>query len=556
MNAPSPRGLTRVTVFALAASLAVSGCATSFPYSPRLDPQVLAASAPGATSRELAGDLHLALAALQDQRRLMLAEAGLMGNLNNAAGLGLLGIGSAAVYRGVRKLDSAQWLQRTGLLAALGYGIHQWVRPVERQQLYGEGAMALTCMALAATPYEMDVADYKAMLEHVRKARGGLESLASELRLAGKYPYRQEAWWLVRGGWNKLRWAGEALRNADAALGQIESTGPRLLNMVNQLSQRSDAELVKVNGDVTKIAAAIAALKPNANLLLGVDAFKLPTREETDDDPPEGSTDNSSDNGGATGATGATGSTAGTKDDAACPAAKTAQAPAPTASATDAEQKALKAAASANAAAAAASSAAGDVRKVLLAAQGQAAVKAAATASARVAEIDAEGRLRKQIADAALRESERLKERDEATHVREGLARAMKKIDDDLGPVVSFVNRVASARRIVSLPEACGERVEAVTLSPARRSVVLQPGESFQFVLNGDTGKASAQFLSYAPPANELDLSMPLTQAVPAVRLRAGSTIRETVNTTVRITDSRGRQSFEVQVKVCPSPKS
>jgi hypothetical protein len=557
MTASSQRGLTRATAVALAAAVAASGCATSFPYSPRLDPQALPAGSPGAAKRELAGDLHLALGALQDQRRLLLAEAGVMGNLNNAAGLGLLAIGSAAVYRGVRQQDSAGWLQRAGLLTALGFGIHDWYKPVGRQQLYAGGAMALTCLALATTPYEMEVKDYNDTRENVAKARAALESLASELRLAGKFAYHSETWWLVRGGWNKLRWASEALRNADATLGQIESTGPRLLNMVSQFSQKSDGEAAKLGGDVSKLAAAIAALKPNVDLLLGVEAPKLPEPEETNADPPAGGSDKKEAVKGSAGDnTDVTPTTTEAEDsaDAACPAAKVAKSPAAAASAASAEQKTLAAAATALSAAAAASSAAGDVRKVLLTAQGQAAVKAAATASARVAEIEAETRRLRQVADAARRVTERAADEAQAKDVRERLTTALRALDSSLGPVVSFVNRVASARRVVSLPSGCGEQSEAVTLSPARRSIVLQPGESFQFVLSGDSGKAIAQFLAFAPPANELDLSMPLTQAMPAVRLRAGLSVAETLNTTVRITDSRGRQSFDVAVKVCPSP--
>jgi hypothetical protein len=61
-----------------------------------------------------------------------------------------------------------------------------------------------------------------------------------------------------------------------------------------------------------------------------------------------------------------------------------------------------------------------------------------------------------------------------------------------LGPVISFVHRVAIARKHIDLPPTCGS--SAVTLVPWTRDPVLLPGEVFQFVLQGDNGKAGADF--------------------------------------------------------------
>ena len=139
-----------------------------------------------------------------------------------------------------------------------------------------------------------------------------------------------------------------------------------------------------------------------------------------------------------------------------------------------------------------------------------------------------------------------------AKELRESLGKATATLDKHLGAVASFVKRIASARNGLELPKGCGAATP-VRLVPDKRELLLQAGESFQFVLEGDSGKAAASYLGLSLPPDVLDITMPLFQATTAVRLSAGTAATRAVSTVVRISDSKREQNFDITVKVCPA---
>lgn len=543
-----------VRVTAVVAAVAVlAGCASPFHFSKRMDTYLPPAGGEApAKEKKLAGDLHLSLAALQEQRQLLWQAAGETETMKNATALLLIGGASAGIYRGLRGEESKGWLQRAGLIGGALFTGATFLEPTARQKIYLQGSASLSCLALATAPYEMPQGDYDKIREHIAGARIGVEKLASALRFAGRYDRNSETWWLVRGGWNKLRWASEVLESADAALGNVERAGPRLRDMTAMLASDVAHQVNEVTKSLEKLPDAILALKPNANLILGQTIFELPAKESKDSDPPGTSNENPKDD-----------DKKGDGDTAAEGGCKAAAAPKASPDATkkaEAAAVAANAAASAaSAAASAASAAAADVRKVLLNAQGQATVAAAATAAARAAEIDAQAKLERQrqradreAAEAAGKAAEKAADKPRAEQLRKALEAAVAQLDPHLGPVASFVERIASARRALALPKGCGEQ-STIEFVPAKRNVVLQPGESFQIVVQGDAGRARADFLGNTVGREVLDLSMPLTQSSTSVRMTAGTAVPKAVNTVVRITDSKGQQNFDVNVKVCPA---
>ncbi len=525
----------RLTAAATAAALLLgsAGCASPYHFSSRLDTKLPGGDEASTAGSKLAGDLHLSLAALMDQRRQLWQAAGELEQMKTATALGLIGLVSAGMYRGLRGDESKGWLQRAGLLASATYAGANWLEPSARQRIYLGGAMSLTCLALATAPYEMSKAEFDKVKDAVAASRVGLERLASTLRLVGRYPYKSDTWWLVRGGWNKLRWANRVLDSADVAMGNIERAGPQLLQMTATLAGEVGIQVNRVSKDLSELTSALALLKPNANLLMGSEIFPPPKKDDVDADPPDGATDKdpSEDKAGAKTASAA-------KKDVQCGATTTETTDTPKTPVAPATTPAAAPPADASAKAAAESAA------KAVSAAASAAVSAAAAASS-AASADAVAR--------KLAEQARARGHDanQAKRVETALKEAAKALDAHLGTVASFVQRVSAARKAIELPAACGSGV--VTLVPAKRELVLQAGETFQFILQGDNGKASADFLGAALTRDELDLSMPMTQASTAVRLTAGGKLSKPVNTVVRITDSKGQESFNISVKVCPA---
>ena len=536
---------------ALALLLGSTGCASPFHFSSRLDTRL--SGEPGlapAATEPLAGDLHLSLAAMMGQRRELWQAAGETEKMKNATALGLIGLSAAALYRGVRYTDNKGWLQRAGLLGAATYAGATWLEPSARQTIYLQGAMSLTCLALATAPYEMTKTEYASTKEHIAQARHGLEMLASELRLVGRYTKKSETWWVVRGGWNKLRWASRVLDSADVAMGNIEQAGPNLRDMTALLASEVATQVNRVSKNLSELQDAIAMLKPNVAKLVGADVLTPLKKDALDQDPPSGSTAPGIDPNADSGAEKAAGESAATPKDPQCsesaaPAPAATQQPAkPDSSAdpkdnTSAESAAVKHV----------------VQKVMIALgvkqvkeSKPAAPAAPAIGAAEAAKKELEAKRRRDATDRANQEDV-----ERANELRRRLMTAAKLIDAHLGPVASFVQRVASARNGLELPRVCGAAV-AVKLVPDRRELVLQSGESFQFVLEGDSGKAAASYTGLSLSTDILDISMPLVQATSAVRFTAGSAAKKSVTTTIRISDSRREQNFDITVKVCPSP--
>lgn len=128
---------------------------------------------------------------------------------------------------------------------------------------------------------------------------------------------------------------------------------------------------------------------------------------------------------------------------------------------------------------------------------------------------------------------------------------ALLDLSKPLGRAISLVRRVQAARAGQELPAACG--IRTVNLFPVDRSIVLQPGGSFQYLLSGDEGRPAVQLMTAAPPNDVLDISLPATQAATTIRFTAGPSINKQVDTIVRINDSGKTQQFDINVRVCAS---
>lgn len=558
MRAGGARPLQRLTATAVALALLMGsvGCASPYHFSPLLhtrQPQ------PGAQppSPPLAGDLHLSLEALMDQRRLLWQAAGEAEQMKTATALGLIGLGAAALYRGARYTDNTGWMQRAGLVGATAWAGATWLEPSARQSIYLQGAVSLTCLALATAPYEMTVDEYNAIRDDIRKARNGLEQLATALRLAGRYEKHSETWWLVRGGWNKLRWANRVLDSADVAMGNIEQAGPRLRDMAALLTSDVATHVNRVTKDLNELPSALASLKLNAAKLVGADVFAPPKKEGFNEDPPGTSTEREKNE--------TNGKLAPEPSDPLCGVGT----PAPVSPALaqlgqqveSAAAAATRAAQSASAAASAASAAVQGIApkgppatkptKAQVAEQQRAVAAALADSAAEASVKEQKQALEKMTKERAQRAKD-MADHAAASGLRERLKEATDLLDSHLGAVASFVQRVASARDGLELPKGCGTATP-VRLVPDKRDLVLQAGESFQFVLEGDSGKAAASFLGLSLLPDVLDITMPLVQATTAVRLSAGTAATRAVSTVVRISDSKREQSFDITVKVCPA---
>lgn len=561
MNTRLKRPLQRMTATAtaLALLLGTAGCASPYHFSSRLDTRLPADGGEAAPANTpLAGDLHLSLAALMGQRRQLWQAAGETELMKNATAFGLIALGAAAFYRGTRYTDNKGWMQRAGLIGAATYAGATWLEPSARQSIYLQGAMSLTCLALATAPYEMTTKDYEHLRAEIIDARKALESLASELRLVGRYRKKSETWWVVRGGWNKLRWANRVLDSADVALGNIEQAGPRLRDMTALMASEVATQVNRVSKDLSELPGAIATLKPNVAKLVGADVFAPPKKEDVDQNPPATDDDDDDDDETTKQQAGnkATNGVNSPPKDPQCGSGASAPAT-PAATAATKEVRAAVAAASlaasaAQAAASAASAAVAQTQKKAPTEKKPKEVKAAtaaasAASAAEAAKKEAEAQRRRIAADLA-----RKYDLSRANELRKQLTKITGELDKHLGPVASFVQRVASARDGLDLPKGCGPAT-VVKLVPDKRELVLQPGETFQFLLEGDSGKAAASYLGLSLAPDVLDIAMPLVQSNSSVRLTAGTAAPRAVSTTVRISDSRRELNFDITVKVCPA---
>lgn len=131
------------------------------------------------------------------------------------------------------------------------------------------------------------------------------------------------------------------------------------------------------------------------------------------------------------------------------------------------------------------------------------------------------------------------------------LKAALTALAEPLGQAISLVRRVQATRTGQELPAACGTK--QITLFPSDRSIVLKPGASFQYVLSGDEGRPGVQVLTAVPPPDTLDISLPALQTAAAVRFTAGASIKQQVDTVVRISDSGKTQQFDISVRLCAS---
>lgn len=539
---------------ALAAAVALSGCASAYNFSPQLDTHVPrsggASPALRGPSDGLAGDLDLALAGLMDQRRQLWAAAGELDQMKNATVLGLIGLGAAGLYRGLESELNKGWLARAGLLASATYTGAQFLEPDARRQVNLQGAAALTCLALATAPYEMTKKEQAKVKQSIADARVGLEQLSSALRSVGQVTKGSETYWVVRNGWNKLRFANGVLRSADAAMGAIEATGPRLRDTAALLASDTAQQVSQVSKRLEDLPAALEKLRPNVALLIGTPLPAVPPPGGNAE--PPGVVDEqgkavspAADPEAAAGAAGAAASCEAPKSTGA-DTAKSAPTTDTAAPPSDADKRL-----------AAIEAAIEQINKRLTNAAGRA--KASAQAASKPAQTAQEAAQqaaaqRQAAQEKALKQAQlRAMEQAQLPVLRERLQKAMAALDQHLGAVSSFALRVTSAQKRQELPKVC-QAAAVVTLVPDQRAITLQAGETFQFLLEGDSGRATASQVGETVGREVLDISMPLGAgaAGTAVRLSAGKPIKQAANTVVRLSDSRGQQSWDVSVKVCP----
>jgi hypothetical protein len=133
----------------------------------------------------------------------------------------------------------------------------------------------------------------------------------------------------------------------------------------------------------------------------------------------------------------------------------------------------------------------------------------------------------------------------------DAISQALVSLSPPLGRAVSMTRRLQAAREAQQLPEACN--VQALSLFPSDRSIALQPGSSFQYLLSGDEGRPGVQLMTTNPPHEVLDIAIPALQAGAAVRFTAGKSVPQQIDTIVRISDSKKSTHYDINVRVCAS---
>lgn len=484
-NVPASRART-LSVIGLITSLALSGCATkNFVISPKLHQR--SAEAP-TQDLALAGGLQYSLDALYDQRRLFWEAAEEIEAGKSITALGLMGLAGAGIYRGAQGTANAGWMQRAGLAGSLTWAGATWFEPNARQKIFLAGADSLTCLASISVAYEMPKEQHTFLMNQIGVSRGHLESLFSQRRLlqANGLPASHPA---LKAIDQKTKYAQRVLNEADKAMGNLDSVGTRLRGLTALTSAKVAREINEVSQDLEKLPAAIASLKPQANLLMGAKVFDV--SQPPDPDSP---------------ATDATGGKSDAKSDSSdCPA------PAPATTSTP------------NADAANKPPGGNDKGKGKTTSHLGTSPAAPQATPATPTTLSPEQQT--------------------------ALSKSMQDLDTQLGPVVSFVQRIAQATRLNKLPAACVQ--DSIELVPDKRSLVLSTAQSFQFLLEGDPGRAQVQIIGESLEPGTLDISSPLDKGQNLIRVALKSAPTETVQTTLRITDSKGQVHFDVALKLC-----
>lgn len=474
----------------LAACLALTACGTNpFIFSRRLNTYPIDDTIKPLPRAELAGRLDLALMALMDQRDQLWTAANDTETMKNWTALGLIGLGAVGIYKGLDAESHRTWLRKVGLGAAAVYAGATWLEPTARQRIYLAGAMSLTCLALVAAPYEMTEKQFKEERDNINAARWALEQLYAELAMLPSKPNAADAS-VIRKARSISWFATRILNSADETLGNIEKVGTRMRDMTGLTASEVSKQVASVSRDLNQLPDAIKALQPQANLLLGTQIFTPP--------PPQTAPDGN-DNG--TAGDNKNGKSAEAASTGSCPTPEVAPKPPEPAASTPAPQKA-----GAQKPATAAS-----------APSGPAFESVAAPAPLDLAPLRA----------------------------------ALTALARPLGQAISLVRRIEATRTGQELPAACGAK--QITLFPGDRSIVLKPGASFQYLLSGDEGRPGVQVMTTLPPPDTLDISLPALQAAPAVRFTAGASIKQQLDTVVRITDSGKTQQFDINVRLCAS---
>ncbi len=467
-----------LSVIGLITSLALSGCATkNFVISPKLHKRSAEAPPP---EQALAGGLQYSLDALYDQRRLFWEAAEEIEAGKSITALGLIGLAGAGIYRGAQGTASAGWMQRAGLAGSLTWAGATWFEPNARQKIFLAGADSLTCLASISVAYEMSTTQHLHVLNNIEGARGHVEALYSQRRLlqasglSGSHP-------AIKAIDQKTKYAQRVLNEADKAMGNLDSVGTRLRGLTALTSAKVAREINEVSQDLEKLPAAIASLKPQANLLMGAKVFDVTQTTDADPAPSEDAESKSASKG----------------DSGACPPAPPPPASAPSSDSKKSTQNA----------------------------------KTKDKGKADTSNVTPPS-------PTALTNAQMLP-----------LSNVMSELDEALGPVVSFVQRVAQATRLNKLPAACVQ--DAIELVPDKRSLVLSASESFQFLLEGDPGRAQVQIIGESLEPGTLDISSPLDKGQNLIRVALKSAPTETVQTTLRIADSKGQVHFDVALKLC-----
>ncbi|MFG6457038.1 hypothetical protein [Roseateles sp. BYS96W] len=518
--------------------LALNGCATNpYVFSPKLNTKQIVSK----PEDRLVGELDLSLQALMDQRDLLWKAAGDTETMKNMTALGLIGLGATAVYKGLDKAAHETFLKKAGLGTAAIYAGASWLEPSARQKVYLAGAESLTCLALQVAPYEMTRADFDKERAAIIKARQALERVYAQLAVISQAPRGSAEARSIGRAWGIVRWAGRQLDDADRFLGGLERVGPHLREMSALTASDTARQVERVSHDLSEVPAAVAQLKSQANLLLAQTIFASPA--STSD--AAASADNTP-----------TGDPAADKNAAAasCPASTETTTEEPTSPAKAAAETAISAKKDADQAdknATAATAAVSDAKEE--------STKKAATDKATAATAAAKAAREK--AKNAQAKAEQLKQAEAQKQAREAaelaavqvqlpeLNKRLTVLAQALGQPTSLNKRLTAALERPALPKACG--TPSVRVIPDKRDLLLTAGESFQFVIEGDDGRPSVQWLAQVPSDNVIDVSLPAMRDTAAVRFTASASAPKTTTMLARISDSKRTVSVDVTIKVC-----
>ncbi len=397
-------------------------------------------------AEKLGGNLHLAMQALEGQRRDYWNAVGTQTKVKNGLATTLIPLASWALYKttGDSGALKGEAVRKAALFAASGYSGYTWLAGTNREDLYLNGAAALTCMAADFAPLAVAAEEFKTVTFAIEKAEEAHQKLYTAHKQLSKLPssiQRQpEVGSMIAAAQSKLKFSRRVLNDAARATAAVQQSGEALRSNTLKIAQEVAHTIDRSSPELSSLKNLIAGLPSLSNELLALEVFAQ-EEDESPSGPPAANGEAEAKGGGNQSKCAA--STPSTGSATADPAAK---------SASQAKDSANAAEKSAKAAARSSASAA------------QSASSARAAAAAAVA--------------GAASASEPTADRTD-TYVSNALKRAQAKleaINKHLPVVMSWVSRMRNNKTLYRRSDVCGGNTQPeVTILPDISSVTPSP---------------------------------------------------------------------------------